>query len=298
MKFTKMHGLGNDYIYIDCMDGSLGGSDSSLVSDDKYLGNLSRTLSDRHCSIGGDGIIMILPSGNADFRMRIFNADGSEAKMCGNGVRCIGKYVYDHGHTDSENITLETLSGVKSLRLFPAPDGRVESVTVDMGEPVFEPSAIPVIVAPGCGNTGIRVDVGGVPLEVVAVSMGNPHGVVFVESLDSVDVHALGAALEVHPMWPDRANIEFAEIVSPTEIRMRVWERGSGETMACGTGACATAVAALLTGKIADGNEVTVHLRGGDLRIVWNRTDNHVMMTGSATEAFTGEVDIPASADI
>lgn len=291
MKFTKMHGLGNDYIYIDCMDGCFGGADSSIIGSDSRLAKISEILSDRHCGVGGDGIIMILPSEVADFRMRIFNADGSEAKMCGNGTRCIGKYVYDHGHTNKTDITLETLSGVKYLHLYPGADGKVESVTVDMGSAVFEPAVIPVVVADGQSNQNIPVEVDGQCLQLTAVSMGNPHGVVFVDSLDGVDVHGIGAQLEVHPMWPDRANIEFVEVLSDNEIRMRVWERGSGETMACGTGACAVAVAAMLTGRISS-SEVTIHLLGGDLKIRWDRDANRVFMTGSATEVFTGEVNV------
>ena len=288
MKFTKMHGLGNDYIYIDCMDGSFGGSDSSLIYDDDRLAEISRRLSDRHCGIGGDGIIMILPSDNADFKMRIFNADGSEAKMCGNGSRCVGKYVYDHHHTQKCDITLETLSGVKYLHLIPGHDGRIVSVTVDMGLPELTPNLIPVSVHAGCGNVDIPVNVAGEDLRLTAVSMGNPHGVVFVDEVTDAHVLGTGPGLEVHPMWPDRANIEFAQVISPDEIRMRVWERGSGETMACGTGACATAVAAILTGRT--NREVTVHLPGGDLRVEWNRQSGHVFMTGGATEVFSGEV--------
>lgn len=283
-----MHGLGNDYIYIDCMDGSLGGDDCAILDDTSRLAELSRRLSDRHCGIGGDGIILILPSDVADFRMRIFNADGSEAKMCGNGSRCVGKYVYDNGYARQCDVTLETLSGVKCLHLFPSADGDIELVTVDMGVPELSPAAIPVALLPGHGNVGIPVNVGGVALSVTAVSMGNPHGVVFVDDLGKTDVIGLGRLLEVHPMWPDRANIEFAQILGSNEIRMRVWERGSGETMACGTGACAVAVAAVLSGRTVD--EVTVHLLGGDLQVKWKRQTGHVYMTGGATCVFKGEI--------
>ena len=271
LRFTKMHGIGNDYVYIDCME-----------KCPENLPALSVLLSDRHRGVGGDGIILILPSDKADFKMRIFNADGSEAKMCGNGSRCIGKYVFDNGLTDRTDITLETLSGVKYLTLKPGPDGKIEEVTVDMGAPVLTPESIPVIAGK---NFGIPVEIDVHPLEVNAVSMGNPHGVIFVDDLDKVDVHGLGRLLEVHPMWPDRANIEFLQIISPSEVRMRVWERGTGETLACGTGACASAVAAALTGRC--GREVTVHLRGGDLNIRWAE-NNHVLMTGGATEVFEG----------
>ena len=294
MKFTKMHGLGNDYIYIDCMDGSFGGADESIIGDDARLAEISRKLSDRHCGIGGDGIVMILPSDSADFRMRMFNADGSEGRMCGNASRCIGKYVYDNGYTRKCDITLETLSGVKYLHLITGSGNKIDSVCVNMGAPELTPAAIPVILEQGSSNVDIPVAVGDAAMEITAVSMGNPHGVVFVENLDGVDVHGVGRRLELHPMWPDRANIEFAQVISPDEIKMRVWERGSGETMACGTGACATAVAAILTGRTAD--EVTVHLLGGDLLIKWDRQANVVYMTGDATYVFSGEMELDSFA--
>ena len=279
LRFTKMHGIGNDYVYIDCME-----------KCPENLPALSVLLSDRHRGVGGDGIILILPSDKADFKMRIFNADGSEAKMCGNGSRCIGKYVFDNGLTDRTDITLETLSGVKYLTPKPGPDGKIEEVTVDMGAPVLTPESIPVIAGK---NFGIPVEIDVHPLEVNAVSMGNPHGVIFVDDLDKVDVHGLGRLLEVHPMWPDRANIEFAQVISPDEIRMRVWERGSGETQACGSGACATAVAAWLTDRADRKRPVTIHLLGGDLKIALRDDDGHIMMTGPATTVFTGEMPIP-----
>jgi len=278
LRFTKMHGIGNDYIYIDCRNGSPANPEA-----------LSRLLSDRHKGIGGDGIILICPSESADFKMRIFNADGSEAKMCGNGSRCVGKYVYDFGLTDKLQLTLETLSGVKYLTLFPGPDGKIDSATVDMGAPCLEPIDIPVIAE---SNRKIPVEIDGRMLLVTAVSMGNPHGVIFVDDLDKTDIHRLGRQLELHPMWPDRANIEFAQILTPKEIRMRVWERGSGETQACGTGACATAVAASLLG-LADKEDVTIHLLGGDLRITQDPVSGHVMMNGPATTVFNGEIEVP-----
>lgn len=291
MRFTKMHGLGNDYIYIDCMDGSFGGVDSSILNDNERIADISRRLSDRHCGIGGDGIILILPSACADFRMRMFNADGSEGKMCGNATRCIGKYVFDHNYTQKRDITLETLSGVKYLHLHTGDDGKVDSVTVDMGEPEFTPSRIPVAVDDNAGNVDIKVSAGGEEMSLTAVSMGNPHGVIFVDDPLTFDVHGIGRQLEVDAIWPDRANIEFASVTGPEDIVMRVWERGSGETMACGTGACATAVAAMLTGRVP-GSKVTIHLLGGDLLIEWNRTTNRVLMSGPATEVFSGEVAI------
>lgn len=286
-----MHGLGNDYIYIDCMDGTFGGDDRSIVTDSSRLEEISSRLSNRHFGIGGDGIVLILPSDNADFRMRIFNADGSEARMCGNASRCIGKYVYDNQLTEKTDITLETASGVKYLQLQIGADGKVESVTVDMGAPELNPRNIPVVTSANQGNVDIKVALSnGQDVKLTAVSMGNPHGVVFIDDFNDIDVHSIGRELEVHPIWPDRANIEFAKVVSPKEIIMRVWERGSGETMACGTGSCATAVASALTGRSSD--EVTVHLLGGNLTIKWNRDSNHVFMTGTATTVFSGEVEL------
>lgn len=273
ISFTKMHGIGNDYIYINCMES---------VPD--RLPELAEEMSDRHFGVGGDGIVLICPSDKADFRMRMFNNDGSEARMCGNASRCIAKYVHDHKLTEKTRISLETLSGIKVLSLNMSTSGEVESVTVDMGEPELTASAVPVscgsermveeTVATSCGD-----------VKVTAVSMGNPHGVVFVDRIEDVPFDTLGPELEKHPMWPDRANIEFLQIISPSEARMRVWERGTGETLACGTGACASAVAAALTGRC--GREVTIHLRGGDLDICWAE-NGHVMMTGSATEVFEG----------
>ena len=289
MRFTKMHGLGNDYIYIDCMDGTFGGDDRSIVTDSSRLEEISSRLSNRHFGIGGDGIVLILPSDNADFRMRIFNADGSEARMCGNASRCIGKYVYDNQLTEKTDITLETASGVKYLTLHTGTDGLVDSVTVDMGSPVFEPDNIPVVVTDGCDASHVALSSGGNDFVLTAVSMGNPHGVIFVDEITDELVHGIGRELEVHPIWPDRANIEFARMIGDNVIEMRVWERGSGETMACGTGACATAVAAMLTGRTSQ-REVTVRLLGGDLLIRWDGESGHVFMTGGATTVFEGEV--------
>ena len=290
MKFTKMHGIANDYVYIDCTDGTFGGETPAILTDDECIAKAARLLSDRHCGVGGDGIILILPSATSDFKMRIFNADGSEGKMCGNGSRCVGKYVYDHNLTRSNSITLETLSGVKYLQLNLGADSLVDTVKVDMGEPEFTPSAIPVNVAEGASNVRIPVEDGGTHFEITAVSMGNPHGVIFVDEPTDDLVLGVGPMLEKHPMWPDRANIEFAKVLNRNEIRMRVWERGSGETMACGTGACATAVAAMLNGLTE--RRVKVHLIGGTLEIFWDPDTNHVMMTGGATEVFHGEVDL------
>lgn len=254
VSFTKMHGLGNDYIYF-----------TEMPCPPEELPQLSRRLSDRHCGIGSDGIILALPSSVADFKMRIFNADGSEAKMCGNGARCVGRLVSDLGLTDKSELTLETLGGIKHLKLLN--DGHV---AVDMGSGV---------VSPACRLQG---------LEVIPVSVGNPHGVVFInEDPAGFDVHSRGAELEVDPYFPDRANIEFAQVLDHHSIKMRVWERGSGETMACGTGACATALAAYATKRTS--NKVKVSLPGGNLKI--EITDGHrILMTGPATRVFTGKI--------
>ena len=268
-----MHGAGNDYIYLNCME--------ECPAD---LSTLAVAMSDRHKGVGSDGLVAIMPSAVADFRMRMFNADGSEGEMCGNASRCIGKYVYEKGLTHNRHITLETLAGIKTLSLAVTGEGTVESVTVDMGEPVLEPARIPVatgrdvIMMPVATSSGV--------VEITAVSMGNPHGVVLVKQLADVDVHGTGRELEVNPLFPQKAKIEFAQILKRDEIVMRVWERGSGETLACGTGACATLVAAALTGNCD--RKATIHLLGGDLLIEWQEKNNHVYMTGPATMVFEG----------
>ena len=273
IRFTKMHGIGNDYIYINCME-----------STSDRLPELAIEMSDRHFGVGGDGIVLICPSEVADFKMRMFNNDGSEARMCGNASRCIARYVHDHGLTDRKRISLETLSGIKVLSLNMSGDGEVESVTVDMGEPEFRPELIPVHTESGrMVEEVVKTSQG--EIKVTAVSMGNPHGVIFVDRIEDVDFDVLGPELESHAIWPDRANIEFLEVISRSEARMRVWERGTGETLACGTGACASAVAAALTGRCD--RKVTIHLRGGDLAVECGE-DGHVMMTGGATEVFDG----------
>lgn len=263
--FTKMHGAGNDYIYIYCPD-----AEPSLPQ------SLAREMSDRHTGVGSDGLILILPSDKADFRMRMFNADGSEGSMCGNASRCIAKFVHDRRLIDParRTITLETLAGIRTLRLNLRDSGEVESVTVDMG--------CPEIVW-----LGMALAYSGGTIEVNAVSMGNPHAVCFIDRYPTdTDVLVTGRELETHPAWPDRSNIEFARVVDDATIDMRVWERGSGETLACGTGACATAVAAAalrLTGR-----EVDVRLKGGTLHIVWDTADGHVFMTGPAVTVMDG----------
>lgn len=263
--FTKMHGLGNDYIYF-----------TEMPCPPENLPSLSRKLSDRHCGIGGDGIILALPSAVADFKMRIFNADGSEAKMCGNGSRCVGKLVYDLGLTSKTTITLETLGGIKTLRLFPGKNNKIESVEVDMDI--------------GSTSTPVELNAGDRNFTVHPTDIGNPHGVTFIDiDPDNFDVHRYGAELEINPYWPDRANIEFARVIDRSTIKMRVWERGSGETMACGTGACATALAAFASG-LCD-SKVNINLPGGTLKIEI-LADNRILMTGPATTVFTGKINI------
>lgn len=272
IRFTKMHGCGNDYVFVDGTE--------SCPSD---LTNLSVAISDRHFGVGSDGLVVILPSTVADFRMRMFNADGSEGEMCGNASRCIGKFVYEKGLTQKHSVTLETLAGIKTLAL-KVESGEVTSVTVDMGEPILEAENIPVISEKDVVMTPIKTSQGEVA--ITAVSMGNPHGVIVVKDLTKVDVHAVGRELERHPIFPNRANIEFVQVLNSEEVKMRVWERGSGETLACGTGACATLVATALTGNT--GRRATIHLLGGDLMIEWSEKNNHVYMTGPATVAFEG----------
>lgn len=273
IRFTKMHGLGNDYIYINCLE--------SVPAD---LPALSIEMSNRHTGIGGDGIILILPSDKADCMMRIFNADGSEAMMCGNGIRCVGKFVHDKGLVKGNPIKVDTLSGIKILDLHLDENQLTESVTVDMGEPELQAERVPVEFS-GLRMIEEPIETSQGNVRVTAVSMGNPHGVVFVDRLADIDVHTLGRELENHSIWPDRANIEFVEVEPDGSLRMRVWERGSGETMACGTGACAVAVAAATTGRASRHSKV--RLLGGDLDILW--ADNgHVMMTGPATTVFEG----------
>ena len=275
MKFTKMQGTGNDYIFINCFE--------ETVSDPN---SLSVTLSDRHFGIGGDGIILICPSEKADFKMRMFNSDGSEAGMCGNGIRCFGKYVYDRGLTDKERVTVETKSGIKTLFL-KLENAKVKTVRVDMGEPVVDSARIPVKTdLPEFINQ--PVESGGKTWYMTCVSVGNPHAVTYVEDVLSLDLTQIGPPLETNPIFPERANIEFIQVINEATLRMRVWERGSGETLACGTGATASTVATVLNGKCL--RSVTVILLGGELQIDWNPSDNHVYLTGPAEFAFDGEV--------
>lgn len=268
VRFTKMHGAGNDYIYID-----------ATRETPENLPELSRRMSDPHFGIGSDGLVAVMPSDIADFRMRMFNSDGSEAEMCGNASRCIAKFVYEKGLTDKETVTLETLAGIKVLHLHVS-DGIVESVTVDMGAPVLEPASVPVLSRDPKLRLAEEETVDGRTYRITGVSMGNPHGVIFVDEIDDDLVLRQGPLLEVAPIFPAKANIEFAEVLDRSTILMRVWERGTGETLACGTGACATAVAAVLNG-LTD-REVDVRLRGGTLHIRWDEESGHVFMTGPA----------------
>lgn len=292
MHFTKMHGIGNDYVYVDCTKETVEDPVAVAVS-----------VSDRHFGIGSDGLILIKPSDIADFEMDMYNADGSRGKMCGNGIRCVGKYVYDHGLTDKTTVRIATGSGVKILALETA-DGKVKNVRVDMGEAILEPEMIPVrmsdkVIASSrpmaegsFGRTAVNVPlrVLGHTYKVTCVSMGNPHCIVFMDSpedVESLQIESVGPHFEHHEAFPDRVNTEFAAMQGEHDIRMRVWERGSGETWACGTGACATAVAAILNGF--GQSPVRLHLNGGDLLIEWDRDTNHVFMTGPAEEVFEGE---------
>lgn len=276
IKFTKMHGAGNDYIYID----------TSLYTIDNPE-ELSIRLSDRHKGIGGDGIVLIgKPYGGveADFSMRIFNADGSEAMMCGNASRCIGKYVYDRGLTRKDTVRLQTLSGVKILRLHIEEQGCVDTVTVDMLSPRM---SVPEQYDEGCGG---RLEARGRAFEGTFVSMGNPHFVTFVDDIDTIDIALYGSSLEKNAAFPDRCNIEFAQLLPGGGIRTRVWERGSGITLACGTGSCATAVAAAVTART--GRQSDIVMDGGTLHVNWNEADGHVYMTGGAAIVFDGEIAI------
>lgn len=272
-----MHGLGNDYIYI-----------NGFKEQIENPGDLSIKISDRHFGIGSDGIVMILPSDTCDFRMRMFNNDGSEAEMCGNASRCVAKYVFDNGLTDKEEITLETLAGVKILKM-QIEDGKVEKVTVNMGQPILDTKEIPALF-PKDRIINEKIDVDGVNYNITCVSMGNPHAITFVEDVENFDVHGIGVKIENHEMFPKRINSEFAQIIDRNTIKMRVWERGSGETLACGTGASATLVAAVLNDLTE--RKAKLILLGGDLEIEWNEADNNVYMTGPATTVFQGEIEI------
>lgn len=278
MKFTKMQGLGNDYIYINCTKG---------YESIENPGELSKKLSDRHFGIGGDGIILICDSDLADFKMRMFNKDGSESEMCGNGIRCVGKYVYDFGLTKKNNITIETLAGIKNLKLNIS-KGKVESVCVDMGEPILEPNKIPL----KCDNNKNIIELNLLDNKFIfhCVSMGNPHAITVIDDIKNFDVNKFGKLVESDYHFPKKTNVEFIQILDTNNIKMRVFERGSGETLACGTGACASVVSCVLNGLTE--RKVKVNLLGGFLDIEYNESDNHVYMTGPAVTVFKGEIEL------
>ena len=277
MKFTKMHGAGNDYIYINCFE-------EDIVPEEMIDDIIA--MSDRHKGIGSDGVIFIMPSKVADARMRMFNVDGSEGKMCGNGIRCVGKYVYEHGISHNNPLQIETASGIKILNL-EVVQGKVETVTVDMGNPILDPKSIPVdLDVEKVINYPLVVN--NQEYLITCVSMGNPHCVIFTEGIDYLDLESIGPLFENNPIFPERTNAEFIEIIDDKTMKMRVWERGSGETLACGTGASASVVAAIYNNIFTRNQEIEVILKGGELYITLT-SDNHVFMRGSATEVFTGE---------
>ena len=275
IKFTKMHGLGNDYVYIDAINQKIENESS-----------LAKFVSNRHFGIGSDGLILICKSEVADFKMRMFNSDGSEAEMCGNGIRCVGKFVYDKRLTNKTTVKIETLAGIKTL-ILNTKDGKVETARVDMGEPILEAEKIPVISTEEPVKN-LELEAENKKFKFTCVSMGNPHAITIVENTKEFEVEKYGKVLEVDKAFPKKANIEFAQIINRQNINMRVWERGAGETLACGTGACATAVACNLNG-LTD-RKVNIELLGGTLNIEWNETDNHVYMTGPAVTVFDGEL--------
>jgi len=277
MKFTKMQGLGNDYIYVNCF--------TEKMADPSKM---AKILSDRHFGIGSDGLVLIMPSETCDFKMRMFNSDGSEAEMCGNAIRCVGKYVYDNGLTQKTVIKIETLAGIKILDM-KVENRKVAMVRVDMGEPVLQPALIPV-KSEGELFISQPVLIDGKEFKVTCVSMGNPHAVTYVEDIDKFPLDIIGPKMENDSLFPKRINAEFVQVLDSKTLKMRVWERGAGETLACGTGACATLVSSVLNG-VSDRCAV-VKLLGGDLIIEWNENDNHVYMTGPATKVFDGEIEI------
>lgn len=277
MLFVKMHGLGNDFVVIGALDG--------LPLPEGELGEFARFVCDRHFGIGADGVVWILPSENSDFKMRIFNPDGSEAEMCGNGIRCAAKWFYDRDYAKGELIRIETLAGVKTVSVW-AEGGKAVSVTVDMGEPIFKPSMIPTTLGDNDEAIEVTLHVEGVgDFAVSAVSMGNPHCVIFVDKIDDFPVEVIGPKIENHPAFPQRTNVEFVQVASKEELQVRVWERGAGLTLACGTGACASLAAATKTGRTE--RKAKVKLPGGTLTIEW-REDGRIYMTGPAVEVFHG----------
>lgn len=279
MKFTKMQGIGNDYVYVNCFEETVKGPAA-----------VARYVSDRHFGIGSDGLILIKPSDIADCEMDMYNLDGSQGAMCGNGIRCVAKYVYDYGIVKKENISVSTKSGIKYLDLT-VRDGKVALVRVNMGSPVLTASQIPVVSSTEeMINAPLKVN--GETYYITAVSMGNPHAIVYMTDVDHLDIGEIGPYFENHMAFPDRVNTEFVEVLDDHTLKMRVWERGSGETLACGTGACAVAVASILNGHVDGEKPVTVKLLGGDLEIFWDRQENLVYMTGPAATVFDGEIDL------
>lgn len=289
MKFTKMEGAGNDYVYVDCT--------KEVLND---VEQIAKKVSDRHFGIGSDGLILIKTSDKADFYMEMYNLDGSQGKMCGNGIRCVGKYVYDNGLTNKTTVDVETLSGIKTLKLHLGEDGKVATVTVNMGSPILRPADIPVnpaafaeVVNQDEPVISKKIIVKGREYNVTCVSMGNPHAIVYVPEdfdLKGFKIEELGPYFEKSEAFPEQVNTEFIQVVDKNNLNMRVWERGSGETLACGTGACASLVATVLNGLCDD--TATLHLIGGDLKVTWDRDKNTVFMEGPATTVFTGEIDL------
>ncbi|WP_168564083.1 diaminopimelate epimerase [Crateriforma spongiae] len=276
MEFVKMHGAGNDYVYVDCFD-------QTVPSD---LPELARRISHRRFGVGADGLILVRPSEQADAWMHMFNADGSESEMCGNGIRCVAKLVQDRGYANASPLTIESGGQVYTIQTQCDDDGKVCQVTVDMGKPILQPERIPTLISGDPHVVDVQVEVDGRRFPVTCVSMGNPHCVVFVDHADDEWVLKIGPQLENDPRFPKRVNVEFVEVLSPTEVRQRTWERGSGETWACGTGASAVCVAGVLTGRTE--RTILNHLLGGDLTLRWDEDSDHVFMTGGATEVFRG----------
>jgi len=277
IKFTKMHGAGNDYVYINCFQESV--NDPATLAEE---------ISDRNFGVGSDGLILIMPSNDADIRMRMFNADGSEAEMCGNGIRCVAKYAYDHGLVRKEKMVVETGAGDLPLQVFIGPDDRVDKVRVNMGRPRLTRSEIPMVGPASEQAVDIEIAAGGKVFTATCLSMGNPHCVIYVDDVDHFPVADIGPFIENHDFFPERINVEFVEIISPTEVRQRTWERGAGETLACGTGASAVTVAGVLTGRTE--RKIVNHLLGGDLELEWTE-EGEVFMIGPAAEVFSGEYD-------
>ncbi len=275
MRFTKMQGAGNDYVYVDCFDEQVDAPEA-----------LAREISDRHFGVGGDGLILVMPSESADVRMRMFNADGSEGEMCGNGIRCVSKYAWDHGRTEANPMRIETMCGIKMIDLVLGDDGKAVGATVDMGEPILKPSKIPVNI-PLKQVVEMPIRSSRRAFSITCVSMGNPHAVVFVDDVAGVVLEECGRDIETNALFPERINVHFVQVHSDVEVTVRTWERGTGHTLACGTGASAVCVAGVLARKA--GRKITAHLDGGDLELEWREGDGHVYMTGPAAEVFTGE---------